>query len=354
MKKSLKKIFLYFSTLLWSIAVSNALPVVNQYIGDISGEYIYYEDKSFKNETVVGFLYYDERTYAARIYSAANASTSSLEKDITIYVNIDPSKPGFVMTGEKIEGTVEGNADLVNYLHDMFYELSKRRQSEDLTSTEIKITSDDFSQFGGAVKIKYNSLVPIFNIEEVCSADQKPILQLQTIGLLLDSSDSSFTSFKGLKNIPKNKKRVFKKDKHSEELEIKAGSQKISLDTQWQQSMQNLWLLGENAILSVNEMNIPSQIEAEQAFDILSRKYLQSTTHSYSIWQQSKLTREKNKLSIMNVFYQQDSGNVTRDFKFFTKNKNGNFSMLTFTVFDNVYQNNRSYFDSILKSYSVY
>ena len=336
-----------FLQTLWS------LPGVNQYIPDSSGEYVYYEDKSFKTETVVGFLYFDEGTYAARIYSPANEKVKSTEKDITVYVNVDPSKAGFVLTGEKIEGTVEGNADLVNYLHDMLYELSKRRQGETLEPAEPKVVSDDFSQFGGPVKIKYNPLVPIFNIEEICGADGKPILQLQTTGLLSDSSDSSFLDFKGLYGIPKDKKRVFKKDKKSEDVEVKDGVQKITLDTQWQQSMQNLWLLGDYALLSINEMGVPAEITVEKAFDILARRFSNSTTHSYAIRQQSKITREENRVSVMNVFYQPESGNVTRDYKIITKSSSGNFAMLTFTVFDSVYQKSRFYFDTILKSYTV-
>ena len=171
MKKIIRRIVLSAAALFFATAASHALPCVAQYIPDSSGEYVYYEDKSFKNETFVGFLYFNDTTYAARIYSPASAKAKTLEKDITVYVNVDPSKAGFVLTGEKIEGTVEGNADLVNYLHDMLYELSKRRQREVLENGNSLTVGDDFSQFGGPVKIKYNPLIPIFNIEEICGAD---------------------------------------------------------------------------------------------------------------------------------------------------------------------------------------
>ena len=56
----------------------------------------------------------------------------------------------------------------------------------------------------------------------------------------------------------------------------------------------------------------------------------------------------------MNVFYQPESENVTRDFKIITQNKgNGTISLLTLTIFDSVYQKNRSYFTKILESYKV-
>ncbi|MDO4507184.1 MAG: hypothetical protein Q4B64_09560 [Spirochaetales bacterium] len=353
MKKVIRKIVISAAALFFATAASHALPCVTQYIPDSSGEYVYYEDKSFKTETLVGFLYFNDTTYAARIYSPANAKAKTVEKDITLYVNVDPSKAGFAMTGEKIVGTVEGNSDMVNYLHDMLYEFSKRRQKETLESAEPKVVSDDFNQFGGSVKIRYNSLVPLFNIEDICGADGNPIFQIQTTGLLADSSDSSFTEYKGANGLPKDKKRVFKKDKKADVVEVNGGSQKITLDTQWQQSMQNLWLLGDYALLSINEMGVPSDISTEKALDILTRRFSNSTTHSYSIRQQSKITRETGKVSVMNVFFQPETENVTRDFKIIAKTKKGNFAMLTCTVFDSVYQKHRVYFDSILKSYSV-
>ena len=55
----------------------------------------------------------------------------------------------------------------------------------------------------------------------------------------------------------------------------------------------------------------------------------------------------------MNVFYQPESENVTRDFKIITQNKDGTISLLTLTIFDSVYQKNRSYFTKIIESYKV-
>ena len=170
MKNIFKKIFLHAAAMFFLTAASYALPGVVQYIPDTSGEYVFYKDKSFKTETIVGFLYYNESTYAARIYSPANEKAKTTEKDITIYVNVDSSKAGFTMTGEKIDGSVDGNYELVNYLHDMLYEFAKRRQNITLAK-EIKTVDDDFNQFGGAVKIKFNSIVPLFNIEGMSSEE---------------------------------------------------------------------------------------------------------------------------------------------------------------------------------------
>ena len=71
MKKIIRRVVLSAAALFFATAASHALPCVAQYIPDSSGEYVYYEDKSFKNETFVGFLYFNDTTYAARNYSPA-------------------------------------------------------------------------------------------------------------------------------------------------------------------------------------------------------------------------------------------------------------------------------------------
>lgn len=351
MNVKLRRLFKIVAAVVLTSAV-HALPGVKQYIPDSSGEYVFYRDSSFKTETIVGFLYYNDSTYAARLYSPANAKAKSVEKDIVVYINIDPAKAGLELTGEKITGTVEGNSDLVNYLHDLLYEFTSRRQKIVMETNAVQSVKDDFLQFGGNVTVKYNPFIPVFNIEEICAADKNPVLRVETAGILSDSSDSSFTDFKGVNGLPKDKKRVFKKDKHSTEVEVIGGTQKITLDTQWQQSMENLWLLGDYALLSVNEMAMPKDLGGtEKAFDMLQNRFSRGTTHSYAVWQQSKITRTDKCLTIVNVFYQPDSGNVTRDFKVITAKSDGNLAMLVFTVFDGVYQKSRFYFDTILKSY---
>ena len=175
---------------------------------------------------------------------------------------------------------------------------------------------------------------------------------METAGHLVSSTDESFSVFKGIEGLPKDKKRIFKKTK-SQETEAEFGGQKIILDTMWKQSMENLWLLEDFAILSMTTMSVPEE-QKNHAMDSLLRRLCQSTDLSYSIAPQRKITINENKISVMNVFYQPESENVTRDFKIITQNKgNGTISLLTLTIFDSVYQKNRSYFTKILESYKV-
>ena len=167
----------------------------------------------------------------------------------------------------------------------------------------------------------------------------------------MSSTDESFALFKGIEGLPKDKKRSFKKIK-AEELAAEFGAQKITLDKMWKQSMENLWLLEDFAILSMTTMAVPKE-QKNHALDSLLRRLCQSTDLSYSIAPQRKITITENEISVMNVFYQPESENVTRDFKIITQNKDGTISLLTLTIFDSVYQKNRSYFSKILESYKV-
>lgn len=343
-----------FFALLFACLSAFSLPGTQQYLSDVSGEYVFYRDKSFRTESVVGFLFYNENAYAARYYAPAEKKSGRAEKDIAIYVSVNPQAGTMELTGEKIQGAVSPeDADIVNYLHDLLYEFAARRKKVRLDSPEKISLEQDFPQFGGNVTILFNPFVPIFNIESIESADGKKIFTIETSGMLSSSSDASFSAFKGIDGLPKDKKRTFK-NRAAAEVTAEFGAQSVTLDSQWKQAMENLWLLGDYAILSMTTLNIPEGTgNLKTAKDSLVRRLSQSATLSYAVWQQRKITEEKNQTSIMNVFYQPESENTTRDFKVITDNQDGTFSLLTLTVFDSVYQKNRPYFSAILKSYTA-
>ena len=87
-----------------------SLPGVVSPIPDTSGEYVFYEDKTFNRESIVGFLYYREASYAIRYY--APATESEKEKDITLYISVNPDNPVLELTGETFRGADAGDADL--------------------------------------------------------------------------------------------------------------------------------------------------------------------------------------------------------------------------------------------------
>ena len=235
-----------------------SIPGVQAYISDFSGEYVYYRDKTFKSDSIVGFLYYDDTTYAARYYAAADKATKTPERDVTIYVSINPDKEHFELTGERIVGATESfeDTEVINYLHDLLYEFTERRKKQDVVSVDAVKSQQTFDQFGGFVTITYNALIPIFNIQSISSADSTKMFDVITTGILTSSADRSFTDFKGAGSEVKDKVRKFKK-KNAKSFTAEFENQTVKLDTQWTPSMDNLWLMGDTALLTMNTITVP-------------------------------------------------------------------------------------------------
>ncbi|MBP5450799.1 MAG: hypothetical protein J6Y16_01030 [Treponema sp.] len=345
---SLKKLGLLFALSLCGLAFSS-VPGMVQYIPDSSGEYVYYQDKTFTRDSIVGFLFYNDSTYAVRYYAPADKKQSLVEKDITVYFSVNPSAGYLELTGENIVGaSTQDDVEIVNYLHDLFYELSSRAAKAILMDGSTVSSKQDYAQFGGNVTIMFNPLVPIFNIEAIKAADGNNLLQLQTMGMLSSSGDKSFTQYKRIDGLPKDKTRNFKNDKKAKKQKASALGFNINIDTQWTQKSDAMWALGDYAMLMVASIGSNNQMSQDYMWDYLQRMWCSGSDGSYALWQHKKVERSKDGLSIMNVFYEPDSNSVTRDFKIVKKTKDG-YTVMILTVFDDVYQKNKSYFDAILK-----
>lgn len=354
--RNLKRNILAGVVALFSV-FAHAVPGMIQYIPDNSGEYVYYSDKSFTRQSIVGFLYYDDSTYAVRYYAPADSKNKLVAKDITLYFSVDPEANHLELTGETIVGAVGGeDTDIINYLHDLFYEFTARAQKAFLESNEKIESRQDFAQFGGTVTIVFNTMVPIFNIEEIRTGDGTKVFSTITVGQLVSSDDKSFTDYKGVETAPKDLKRKFQKKSGAKSMDAKYQNQSIKLTNQWTQAnMDGVWLMDDYAYLSMATVSIPDSMKnSTQLFeDMTVRMIGESTSGSYTVWKQKTVSRSKNVTVVTNLYYQPDTGDVTRDFSVLTKCADGTYAFLKLTVFDGIYMQNRSYFDGILKSYRV-
>jgi hypothetical protein len=342
----------FLLTLTMAVALATtaafALPGVTPYVADTSGEYVYYKDTSFKRISYVGFLYYDDSTYAVRYYAPANVALSAPAKDITLYVTINKDSTHLEFTGENITGVTEqDDTDVVNYMHDLFYELTARRQNVTVSGTAKTTVSADFAQFGGSVTMTYSALVPIFNLYAITASDGSVLLQTQTTGLLTGSGDKGFTSFTGIDNLPKDKVRSFKKKLFAKQNTITFENQSVTIDNSWTPSLDNLWLLGDSALLMLDV--IPASAN-DTFFTELVRKSCQSAEDSYAVWPQSTVIEGKATTKIVNLYFQPNSKDITRDFILISKRNDGSYNFFKLTVFDSIYQKNKKYFDKIIES----
>ena len=301
----MKKIFPLFA-LLFSLAPAFSIPGFVPYVKDISGEYVYYQDKTFKRESYIGFLTYDDSTYEVRYFAPSDLKKSVPEKEIKIFFTLNPKAENLELTGERIASLIgPDDTEIVNYMHDMIYELSSRRKKAgkiepnknasdgvDFLHTGIRI-NEDFPQFGGDVTVIYDFLVPIFNIKLIESNAAAPQFFVVTAGKISSTADTSFDSFKGFPEKYSDKKHTLKLNKKAENKTYSIeGGKSIVLDANWNQSMENLWLLGEAALISIGTVPENSEIRSESSPAIspfILRQLLLSNSISYLDWKNIRI-----------------------------------------------------------------
>ena len=364
-----KKIFSFF---VFILVISNfifALPGFSSYLKDVSGDYVYYRDYSFVRESYVGFLMYDEGTYAARYFAPKTENAPA--KEVKILFTVNTGKNFMELTGEKIISAREADdAEIVNYLHDMIYELNGRRiKAGDVNPTNVvfsddelflrqgKIVNDEFMQFGGDVKVVYDFVVPLFNVKAVYDYSGCEQFEVVTIGRLSSSEDKSFDGFVGFnEGLWKNQKSKVKKYKACEAVEYKtADGQKLLLDSAWNNPMESLWMRGDDAVAFIGSYFGDENIDL--AFFV--REMLLNPVGIYSNWK-SLFVKFDNKAfdkakSFEMTFAIEQNNKLNRNFKVVScDSASEKYSFFVMSVYEDAYKKNSKYYNEIVKSYSDY
>lgn len=354
MKKTILFLSIIFSFLSASVF---ALPGFSPLVRDIPGEYVFYRDLSFENESYVGFLTYDEKTYSARYYSPAKPKQNLPEKDIQIFFTINPDSDHLELTGEKVLGIQFLDKDglqIVNYLHDLVYEFNSRRIKNSVVEPVETTTAEDFAQFGGSVQIEWNAIIPLFNLESIYSEnDAKKMFYVATIGRINSTEDKSFENFKGFPSDFKEKKHKAKISRKTETEKVELNGFVFSVYSDWERHAENMFTLGDFAVLfetpafenPTSENKVP-----EKNLDFIKRRFLLSSGQNYIDFANLKFADN----AFSADYYNFETGNVTKSFKKFLKNENsGSYEYFSLSVFRDVYEKNKNYFDKIVESFEV-
>lgn len=335
--------FIAFLILNSSFLILHALPGFPAYIQELPGQYVYYEDKTFQRKSYFGLLQFDEKTFAARYYAPFDSKEKKPETDVEIYFTIDPKADHMELTGEKImSGFTPEEAEIINYLHDMIYELSARRKKIGALSENKRIVRNDehFGQFGGFVTVEYDAIVPLFNLKQVFSDESNPELFVVTAGQLTSATDKSFEQFKGFPEKMQDISHSAPKMKKLSPVTYKIEDGKdISLDSSWSQTMDNVFMQGDAALISIN--SIPYA-----PVDFLIRQLLLSTGDSYLNWNQTETTENNGNVSIIGIYYQPSTKNVSKNYKTAEK-KESKYDFFTMTIYNSIFEKNRKYYLNI-------
>ncbi len=348
MKKQIKRSILAVAFCAASVFSAHALPGFKPYIQELPGQYVYYRDMTFERESYTGLLMFDEKTFAARYFAPQDAKAKQPEVNVEIYFSIDPAADHLELTGERImSGFTPEEAEFVNYLHDVLYEFSARRIKQGYLSENKKSvrSSEYYGQFGGFVTVEYDAIVPLFNVRQIFSDESKPELYIVTAGQLTSATDRSFEQFKGFPQKNDDKRHSLKLKKSPQKAFAAPDEKTAMLDDNWTQTMDNVFMLGDAALVSVSAIPYAP-------VDFLIRQLMLSTGDSYLNWQTAEVMEKDGAVSISGLFYQPSTKNVSRNFKMARKN-DSSYDFFTLTVYNNIYEKNRAYFTRLLSANSL-
>ena len=363
LKKTFVSLFVIFVISLSAFS----LPGFEENLPTESGEYVYYRDFTFAKETYIGFLYYSEDSIGVRCFSNGNF-------DVTILFSMDKSKDYIELTGERIVTQVTPkDVEIVNYIHDMIYELSSRRkkvQNEFLTLNEQNspvtkqfVVDQDFVQFGGQVQIVFDGSLPVFNLESITDIySAKVLLKAVTMGTLSDSADTSFEKFTGFETTPLVQEVVKKKKLSRKEQKLFEETKQV-YDSSWKKvdSMPGEFkTLGDVALYWEFPLEIiqdtSDKKSSETVFNYFARNNRLSANGSYVYLPESSVVVKKTEtgktlqLSKMMVYLPEDD-KYSLNYKILVES-NGFYKMINFTAYESWLMGNQNqyYVDYIIDS----
>lgn len=368
MKKFLLSLLiLNFSFLIFS------MPGFESYIPDTSGDFIYYKDNSFVRESYVGILMYNESTFQVRYYAPVDKENKLPEMDIGLLISIDPKSDYWNMTGERLITQINNTAeeiDVLNYLHDILYEFSSRRNkvsnitpdnpnystSRNFYNNGISV-KQEYPQFGGNVYITFDPIIPFFNIKTITDLSGKTLMQVVLSGKIKDSSDTSFSDFKGFGN-GKFSTKLEKQNKKATELKIKTlDNNSITLDSNWKEAIEgynNIHVFGDEAIVYLTTVE-NSETSALFALMTFLKAEIQSSCDSYIDLREIEclLNIPECKLKIVKKATEINK-NKYIGIGYYSKQKNSNnIDAMYLSTTMHAYTVRKAYYDKIIASYTT-
>lgn len=355
-----------------------AIPGVKDFLPTESGQYVYYRDSTFTKPAYIGFLQYDEGSYAIRYYAPEAESGS---KEIMLFFTLDTAKDKVLMTGEKFEQVLQPeDAPTVNYLHDLFYEFAanrKRIDPEKLAAKKIagkpvksvipqKEEQDgDMHILGGKIRIFYDYLIPLFNIREIQTGNGKPLFTAVTMGQLLNSADNSFADFKG---IPRDKKEqdfnptaadlisagiTGKIDKKSPALGKKTDvlfpskAETEQMDAEYKAVADNLGFWGSEALLYTDFMETPSDFFKDKLYGlshVLLRSLSFGSGGSYACIETQSIAENAGFSVLANQSYDNKTERFYINIRIISETQSGTASVTGFSADIDYFNKHKAYF----------
>ena len=352
--------------LLFIFGLLSALPAENtvaaRYMADYppsnSGDYVVYRDYTWKEPTWVGFLYYDDSTWGAVVV------TPSTGTNVSILFRVETTDGKMVLTGQNIISQITpDDVATVNYLMSLLPEMYTWRNSTEEEKAQRQTTNSSaellpasvrisrtVATFGGDVSFAYAPEIPVFNLHDITAADGAPVLELARLGRIQSGGESAFFSFTPMPKAKAGTTLALSTTRKSESRLIDGIT--LSLDDQWKMIADNTFFLGNAAMILVDTIDLNILHASPDNLPLtLVRFFSLSRTGSWSVPAAFSITGTRQRFRIINLFYDCDSGTLTRDIKTCIPSKDGKTCVvISLTVSETAYKANKDYFDGLLNS----
>ena len=343
----MKKI-LSFGFLLFFLVAAEGFKLIAEeksaWEGTESGDYLIYQDLSWKEPTWAGFLYYNDNTIGCFVY------TSNGKVFAKVLFSGEILNGEFVITGQNnISGinTDPAYTYAVNYLMEMLPKLYAWKSQNLIESLIIKTGSKivDEEQFGGESEVKFQSYIPLFHVKEILDSNKEKAFELVEMGKIKD--EKTFFDFKPLEDVKPIASKFVLNSKAKKETKTVDGV-KLSLDSQWKQIADNTFLMGNEAFLNVNTLDLKTipDIKARET-DFLIKYFSSSGKASKILVKNADIKGTKQKFKIINSVYDIETKTIKHDIKLIIKKENSKYTVVSLTIDKSSYQKYIDYFDGL-------
>lgn len=317
---------------------------VKAWEGTISGDYVIYRDKTWKDPAWLGFLYYNDNSIGAFLY-IPNQNVRA-----EILFSGEQSDGKFVLTGQNIISERNQNASYilaVNYLMELLPDLYSFKTKPQVKNTLLKRSTKNFSakQFGGTSEFHFLSYIPLFHLYSVKDTAQNIVFQLEHIGRISGNDDTAFFKFEPPVIQKTDSDFEFKKDIKYETKTVDGIN--LHLDNHWTQIADNCFLMGNDAFLMVN--TVPAKTFKDIPGDPVSsaiKMFALSGGKVKIMIEELILSGNEDRFTIKNTSYDTEASIAAKDIKTVIKDKDS-YIIVSLTVNAAAYKKHKKYFDSL-------
>ena len=293
--------------------------------GTESGDYLIYQDLSWKEPTWAGFLYYNDNTIGSFLY------TSNGKVFAKVLFSGEILNGEFVITGQN---NISGINTDPSYTYAINYLIIK---------TGSKTVDEE--QFGGESEVKFQSYIPLFHVKEILDSNKEKAFELVEMGKIRD--EKTFFDFKPLEDAKPLESKFVLNSKAKKETKTVDGV-KLSLDSQWKQIADNTFLMGNEAFLNVNTIDLKTRPDIKgKEEDFLIKYFSSSGKASKILAKNTDIKGTKQKFKIINSVYDLETKSVKHDIKLVIKKENSKYTVVSLTVDKSSYQKYKDYFDGL-------